>query len=99
MTLILWATILLESYLKLVANETFAGHSYIIVVCFRLTANGYHEINITSRHALGITTLPDLHKDPFDRLLLAQAISEGMHFLTCDALMADYGEPVICVKK
>ena len=59
-----------------------------------LLDNGYAELPITSQHAVNIDGLPPLHKDPFDRLLLAQAISEGITLLTGDAQLAQYPGPV-----
>jgi PIN domain nuclease of toxin-antitoxin system len=59
-----------------------------------LVDNGWTELPITSQHAVGIDALPQLHKDPFDRLLLAQALSEGVTLLTSDANLARYGSPV-----
>lgn len=59
-----------------------------------LLDNGYVEIPITSEHAVNVDALPPLHKDPFDRLLLAQALVEGITFLTADAQLARYRGPV-----
>ncbi len=59
-----------------------------------LLDNGYTELPVTSQHAVSIDTLPPLHKDPFDRLLLAQAFTEGITLLTSDAQMARYRGPV-----
>jgi len=59
-----------------------------------LLDNGYAELPVTSQHAVNIDTLPPLHKDPFDRLLLAQALSEGITLLTADAQLAGYPGPV-----
>ncbi|MBS1212475.1 MAG: hypothetical protein H6R26_1091 [Proteobacteria bacterium] len=59
-----------------------------------LPANGYRELPVTGEHAIAVETLPALHKDPFDRLLLAQARVEGLHLLTADRLLAQYGSPV-----
>jgi len=59
-----------------------------------LLDNGYAELPITSEHAVNIDSLPRLHKDPFDRILLAQAIVEGITLLTTDAQVARYGGPV-----
>ena len=59
-----------------------------------LLDNGYVEIPITSQHAVGVDALPPLHKDPFDRLLLAQALSEGIILLTADTQVARYSGPV-----
>ena len=59
-----------------------------------LLDNGYEELPVTSQHAVSIDVLPPLHKDPFDRLLLAQATSEGITLLTGDAQLAQYPGPV-----
>ncbi len=55
-----------------------------------LLDGGYREIPILSEHALAVERLPPLHKDPFDRLLLAQAEIEGVTLLTSDAQVAQY---------
>ena len=59
-----------------------------------LLDNGYAELSVTSQHAVGIDALPPLHRDPFDRLLLAQALSEGITLVTGDAQLAQYPGPV-----
>jgi PIN domain nuclease of toxin-antitoxin system len=59
-----------------------------------LLDNGYVELPITSEHAVHVETLPPLHKDPFDRLLLAQALVEGLTLLTADEQLARYRGPV-----
>lgn len=59
-----------------------------------LLDNGYLELAITGQHAVGIDSLPPLHKDPFDRLLLSQALVEGVTLLTRDEDLARYSGPV-----
>ena len=59
-----------------------------------LLDNGWIELAITSTHVLAIEHLPPLHKDPFDRLLLAQASEEGIVLLTADERLAAYPGPV-----
>ena len=59
-----------------------------------LLDNGYQELAITSEHTVGIDSLPHIHKDPFDRILVAQAIFEGITLLTADPLVAQYPGPV-----
>ncbi len=59
-----------------------------------LLDNGYLELPVTSQHAVGIDGLPPLHRDPFDRLLLAQALSEGITLVTGDVQLARYPGPV-----
>lgn len=51
---------------------------------------GFEELPVTGEHAQALLSLPALHRDPFDRLLVAQAISEPLHLLTADALVAQY---------
>jgi PIN domain nuclease of toxin-antitoxin system len=62
-----------------------------------LIVHGYTELPVTAEHALSVEALPLLHKDPFDRLLLAQARTEGMLLLTVDALVIQYQEFVMAV--
>lgn len=58
---------------------------------------GYVELPICSIHAATVEKLPAHHKDPFDRMLIAQAISEPMRFVTHDRLLSGYGESVLIV--
>jgi PIN domain nuclease of toxin-antitoxin system len=62
-----------------------------------LVLHGYTELPITADHALKVQSLPLLHKDPFDRLLLAQSRVEGMLLLTGDAAVSQYQESVLAV--
>ncbi|MBM4207757.1 MAG: type II toxin-antitoxin system VapC family toxin [Gammaproteobacteria bacterium] len=55
-----------------------------------LLDNGYIELPVVSEHTIFLDNLPLLHKDPFDRLLVAQAISEGFTLLTTDGLIVQY---------
>ena len=59
-----------------------------------LLDNGYTEIPVTSAHAVALDLLPPLHKDPFDRLLIAQALVEGIMLLTAGANLARYPGPI-----
>jgi PIN domain nuclease of toxin-antitoxin system len=59
-----------------------------------LLANGYLELPITSAHAAAVRNLPPIHKDPFDRILVAQAIHEGITLLTTDRKVAKYPGPI-----
>lgn len=59
-----------------------------------LLDNGWRELTVTSLHALAVAKLAPLHKDPFDRLLLAQAEAEGMLLLTSDDQLAAYSGPI-----
>jgi PIN domain nuclease of toxin-antitoxin system len=59
--------------------------------------NGYDELAITSRHVLAAGELPQIHKDPFDRLLLAQARAEGISLLTSDESLSRYSGNIIYI--
>ena len=59
-----------------------------------LLDNGYTELPITSEHAIAIDALPPIHKDPFDRLLVAQATVEGITLLTADEVLSRYPGPI-----
>ncbi len=60
-----------------------------------LVLNGYTEIPVIADHALMLESPPQLHKDPFDRILLAQARSEGMQLVSSDSQLFRYGEGII----
>jgi PIN domain nuclease of toxin-antitoxin system len=55
-----------------------------------LLDNGYSELPIVSEHVVVIESLPPIHKDPFDRVLVAQATVEGITLLTNDPVVAQY---------
>lgn len=59
-----------------------------------LLENGYAELAVTGEHALAVDTLPPLHKDPFDRILIAQSLTEGITLLTADSHVAKYSGPI-----
>ena len=57
--------------------------------------SGFTELPITSGHAAAVAALPALHHDPFDRLLIAQALQEPLRLLTADDTVAQYGGMVL----
>ena len=59
-----------------------------------LLDNGYSELPILSHHVVAIDSLPPIHRDPFDRLLVAQATVEGITLLKADSVIAQYPGPV-----
>ena len=59
--------------------------------------NGYAELAMTSEHALTLATLPGIHKDPFDRILVAQAMTEQMKLITADTILAKYTDLVVLI--
>ena len=58
---------------------------------------GFELLEVTAVHALALLGLPPLHADPFDRMLIAQAVSEPLHLLTRDAMLARYPASVTLV--
>ena len=62
-----------------------------------LLENCYTELAITGAHAAAIDSLPPIHKDPFDRILIAQALAESLMLLTADPVVARYPGPIMRV--
>ena len=61
----------------------------------QLLATGLQPLPLTWAHTRALQRLPGLHRDPFDRMLVAQALTEPLHLLTHDAQLAAYSELVI----
>ena len=59
-----------------------------------LLDNGYDELPITGEHAVALDSLPPIHRDPFDRILIVQSMVEGITLLTVDPLIAQYPAPI-----
>ena len=55
-----------------------------------IAASGFSDLPVTAAHAARVATLPPLHRDPFDRLLIAQAMHEPLRLLTADAVLCQY---------
>ena len=64
-----------------------------------LLENDYTELPVTGAHAVAVDILPPIHKDPFDRILVAQAQIEGLTLLTADAVVGRYPGPIQVLKK
>jgi PIN domain nuclease of toxin-antitoxin system len=62
-----------------------------------LSGSGMRELPVLARHTVLVSNLPLLHTDPFDRILVAQAMSEPLHLLTTDAKLKQYSPLVITV--
>lgn len=56
--------------------------------------HGYAELPVHGQHAVAVYSLPPIHKDPFDRILIAQSIVEGITLLTADSTIAKYPGPI-----
>ncbi|MBC7793713.1 MAG: type II toxin-antitoxin system VapC family toxin [Clostridia bacterium] len=65
------------------------------VAMFRMA--GYQLLGISSAHAASVESLPPIHADPFDRMLVAQALSEPLQLITSDPVVARYSDAVIHV--
>ncbi|HEY1901570.1 MAG TPA: type II toxin-antitoxin system VapC family toxin [Terracidiphilus sp.] len=59
-----------------------------------LLDDGYEELPVLGQHAIEVDTLPPIHKDPFDCILIAQAMVEGITLLTADPMIAQYPGPI-----
>jgi PIN domain nuclease of toxin-antitoxin system len=65
----------------------------------RLEAESFESLPLTSRHARSVAQLPWHHRDPFDRMLVAQALTEDLTLLTADSAVAAYGDFVRLVRR
>ncbi len=63
----------------------------------RMEATGIRELAVTWRHALSVRTLADHHRDPLDRMIIAQAISEPLRLITSEARLCAYSDLVMLV--
>lgn len=64
-----------------------------------VSADGFVELPMTFRHTITAGRLPRLHGDPFDRMLVAQAMTEGLILVTADHLLSQYGVPVLAANR
>jgi len=64
---------------------------------YGMRESGFAELNVTSEHGLVAGALPPHHRDPFDRMLVAQAMVEGMRLVTHDRAIAPYGVETVWV--
>jgi PIN domain nuclease of toxin-antitoxin system len=60
----------------------------------QMLENGYDELPVKGQHVIAVDSLAPIHRDPFDRLLIAQAMVEGITLLTVDATVARYPGPI-----
>ena len=73
-------------------REDFAVDSRVLRR--NLLDNGYLELAVAGEHAVAVQTMPPIHRDPFDRILVAQASVEGILLVTADDLIASYPGPI-----
>ena len=62
-----------------------------------IVSSGFIELPVRAVHAVGVKTLPNIHRDPFDRMLVAQAMREPLHLLTADRILASYSSLVVMI--
>lgn len=72
-------------------------HADVNLLVSEIEASGFIELPVRAAHAAMVRDLPDIHRDPFDRLLIAQAIWEPLRLLTSDSHLAAYSDLVITV--
>jgi PIN domain nuclease of toxin-antitoxin system len=84
-----------EVALKVRAGKLRLGDNPRRLLTSMLAAYGIQTLSIQASHTLAVLDLPDHHKDPFDRLLIAQALGEGLSLLTNDAIIRRYAVSVI----
>jgi PIN domain nuclease of toxin-antitoxin system len=63
----------------------------------RVRDSGFRRLDITAEHGIAAARLPLLHRDPFDRVLIAQALQHGLTIATVDADVAGYAVPLLSV--
>jgi len=80
----LWEMAIKMSLNKLVLSDDFAS------TAARIQENGFELLPIETEHLVTLTTLDYIHRDPFDRLIIAQAISEGIPVISSDEIFARY---------
>lgn len=67
-------------------------------IAFDIQEQGFELLNITLHHAQAVLQLGHFHKDPFDRLLIAQAFIEGLYLMTYDSIFKEYYSKVLVIK-
>ena len=84
-TVVVW-----EIQIKLAKNKIRLKWPLESTIEVEQNANGFRILPVKLDHALHIDKLPLIHKDPFDRMLIAQAVVEGMTLVSADKVFADY---------
>ena len=90
-TVNIWEIIIKQSIGKL--DMKFDHHNLVKVI----TESGFEILHIKPDHAIKIMDLEEYHKDPFDRMLIAQSLVEPLHLVTCDSTVAKYNTNIIKV--
>ena len=93
--LLLSAASVWEIAIKMQLGKLTLTDTLETVLAQQVAVNGFHMLDITAAHGMTAGFLPRLHKDPFDRLLVAQARIENAVLLTDDGLISQYGVPTL----
>jgi PIN domain nuclease of toxin-antitoxin system len=80
-----------ETAIKVSIGKMSLSAPFDVLFPHQLNINGFELLPVKVEHASVITTLPFHHRDPFDRLLIAQAIEEKMSLVSADSVFDDYG--------
>jgi PIN domain nuclease of toxin-antitoxin system len=80
-----------EIAIKVSLNKLTLSDSYEQFIPQQITLNSIEVLNIAFEHLAGVSKLPFHHRDPFDRLLIAQAMSEGLPIISADTKFDSYG--------
>ena len=81
--------------IKLTLGKLQLQTDYEVIFPGVLDANGFQLLPASLEHYRGLITLPRHHGDPFDRLMISQAQTEGLTIITCDEHFPDYGVPLL----
>jgi PIN domain nuclease of toxin-antitoxin system len=81
----------LESFIKFRIGKLSLPPRFVALI----GESGFKELAVTFQHAAAVETLPRIHKDPFDQVIIAQALCEGLPLVTADKIMARYPIEVI----
>lgn len=80
-----------EICIKLSLGKLYLEPGWLEVIRDEMSTNGIHWLPVEMSHCVELTKLPFHHRDPFDRMLVAQAIVENMQLLSCDSRLSNYG--------
>ena len=80
-----------EASIKIAIGKLEADVNDLVL---EIEKNHFQELPIIARHAASAMQLPDIHRDPFDQMLIAQSLCKPLRFLTADSLLKGYSELV-----
>ncbi len=84
-----------EIAIKVAIGKLKRSHSAGLDIDTSIVASGFVELPVTARHAAAVRRLPPHHGDPFDRLLISQALADDFRIVTADEVFSRYGVPTV----